>query len=127
MATEFSIAHWTGKVSEPTLVQVEKPKVPVVRPVVPEPVVPTVDAASLFATIKLPEPEIPPISSKPVLPPIDDELPPLYPKPVEQDALSRTTDPLAATVAETPATEAPQPEAGKAGRGRRAYRSGRGT
>lgn len=122
MATEFSIVHWTGKAPEQAP-KVKKPKpVPVAQPVMtPEPVVPTVDAASLFATIKPPEQEIAPISEKPVLPPLDEDLPPLYLKPVEQDALSRTTDPLVAKVEEI------QPEAGKAGRGRRAYRSGRGT
>lgn len=124
MTTEFSIVHWTGKAPEPVR-KAPKPKVappapPVVAPA-PEPV--TVDAASLFRTITPPEPEIPPISAAPVLPPIDDDLPPIYSKPVEQDALSRTTDPLTPTETEAPAVS----ESVKTGRGRRTYRSGRGT
>jgi len=127
VASEFSIVHWTGKAPE---APAPKPKVKKIAPapvVAPEPVAPTVDASALFNTIKPPEPEIAPISAKPILPPLDDDLPPLYPKPVEQDALSRTTDPLVAKDEETSPAEVIQPEAGKAGRGRRAYRSGRGT
>lgn len=120
MASEFVIAHWTGKAPEPTPARkAPKPK--------PAPVVErapaTIDAASLFRTITPPEPEIPPISAAPVLPPVDDEMPPIYSKPVEQDALSRTTDPLAPSEAEAPSV----PEGAKTGRGRRTYRSGRGT